>query len=98
MVEGHGAGRTRERYRAAEIQVAGRRVDGAAKVAAGMMIVDLSPVRARHDHHRSVLLRHVVQVDPGGETVVIRVGIKGPILMPFDGSPYSGALMFTLWL
>jgi hypothetical protein len=57
-----------------------------AEVAVGMVIEDLAAMRAGDHEQWPILLAAVIEQHTDGQDVVIGVGIKGPVLMPFDGS------------
>ena len=61
-----------------------------------VMIPDRALVRARRDEQWTVLQIHVVEHHTHGQDVVVRVRIKGPVLVPLDRRSVPGRLHVEL--
>ncbi len=61
------------------------------------MVVEHRPeVRPRYVEQAAVLLVHVVERQPDGEDVVVRVGMEREVLVPLDRAPRPGGLRVEL--
>jgi hypothetical protein len=96
VVDGRRPGLARQRHRLGVVQSIDLGIHGADEVAVGVVIVHRPLVRAGHDQQRPVLHVAIVEIDAGGEHVVVGVRIERPVLVPFHRSAETRGLHVEL--
>ncbi len=84
MVERASAGLAGQRHRRGEVERAVVRIDRAAEIPVGVMVVGRALVAARHDHQGAVLGPAIVEHDADRQHVVVGVRVERPVLVPLD--------------
>src|SRR5678815_5420020 len=84
MMETHRPGAAHPRHHARKTHFSTRGIHGAAeKAVGGVMIPYRSLVRTGYHQERPILDKGVVQHHTDRQKVVVGMGVKGPVLMPF---------------
>ena len=96
VVDRNAAGLEHQRLGLAKVEFAIGGLDRPGERAAGMVVEDREAVTAGNAAQAAVLERAVVQADPDGQDVVVRMRVEGIVLVPFDRAADFGDLEIEL--